>query len=400
MDVQQQLSILSPGAAGLAGARRLEAAAIHPGAEMAYPPESGENQIPFFWTKPQARLTLPGQSGDAAVALFLGSPHAGRTIAINGQSFTLRAGFAYYAVAIPPETAPGTAAASHGFEIACEGWHPPGDSRELGVKVSHAIILPAGPQLDRHLLILQSAVHYEVSLGTIRYGYPFDRRDVLIDEICRHVDFHARTVLDIGCSFGHFHPHLYARQPRTLIALDYSAAALRVVQAIADVLGFTALRTVHANVDYAAIVRPELAGEPGSSDVVLLCGVLYHVLSPLKLLLEACALVRDRGVLVVETHLFAAADAPLAKLGFLDEFDHPEKMKWMLSESLLRLVLKSQGFQIEHTANFTWPEMITTARPQAQRILLVARKNTGGDVLRGFTLDESGHIATKPAPHW
>ncbi len=385
---------MSPRLTGQRNSRRLEAEAIFPGSDAAYAPERGESDIPFFWTKRRAQLTLAAEPSDAAVALFLGNPEEGRIAYINSEPLKLRTGFAYYVVPVPAD------AGILQIDIEIDTWRAPGDSRDLGVMVSHAIVLAGGPQLAKYLLILKAVVHYELMLAGTSYGYPFDRRQILIDEICKHVEFKSRKVLDIGSSFGHFHPHIYAQQPSELVALDYYSEALKVVQAIAVVHNFAALRTVHANLDYEAIVRPDMVGMPSSYDVVLLSGVIYHVLAPLKVILEGCALVREQGVLVVETHLLTEADLPYAKIGFLDEFDHPEKMKWMLSESLLRGLLESQGFKIEHTTYFTWPEMKKASRERSQRILIIARKEARGEILRGFSLDSAGQIATKPAPHW
>jgi len=104
----------------------------------------------------------------------------------------------------------------------------------------------------------------------------------------------AASVLDLGCSEGYFSFEFAKRGARDVLGIDARARNIEKAELIREQLGLAACRFATGDV-----MEVELA--PGSFDVALLLGLIYHVEDPIRLVRRAAK--AARRLLILETQL-------------------------------------------------------------------------------------------------
>jgi tRNA (mo5U34)-methyltransferase len=110
------------------------------------------------------------------------------------------------------------------------------------------------------------------------------------------------SVLDLGCSEGYFSFEFAKRGAREVLGIDARGRNIEKAELVRDLLGLGTCRF-----EIGDVTELELA--PGSFDVTLLLGLIYHVEDPIRLVRRAAK--AARRLLVLETQL-TKPHAPIA----------------------------------------------------------------------------------------
>ena len=118
------------------------------------------------------------------------------------------------------------------------------------------------------------------------------------------VDFNGRRVIDVGCRDGAMLFHAEGRGARELVAVDNDPST-----GLANFLVPFKGSKISC---YAQNLYDLTPNEVGKFDVVICCGVLYHLRYPMLGVKKLADLLTDDGILVLETGILDAfADFPM-----------------------------------------------------------------------------------------
>jgi SAM-dependent methyltransferase len=179
-----------------------------------------------------------------------------------------------------------------------------------------------------------------VSRGRFAASVPPNHTLFGLYELLKHVDVAGADCLDIGTMDGIASFIVRARGASSVLATDVAA---RETFAFAN-------RTLGLDVDYRTDIDlsnivDRLADR--RFDVVLMCGVLYHVFDPLQAVGTLRRLTRLNGLALVETHYLA--DEPRPIMLFNPGDDEPittENFFWRASASCLEAMFRLCCFQV------------------------------------------------------
>jgi tRNA (mo5U34)-methyltransferase len=194
---------------------------------------------------------------------------------------------------------------------------------------------------------------------------------------CLPADLSGKTALDIGCNAGFYALEL-ARRGARVTAIDHDQRYLEQARWVAAQWNLTA-QIEYRPLDIYQLARPQ-PGLPGSFDLVLFMGVMYHLRHPL-LGLDIAAM-RTGGTLVFQTLTTdeppadpagtepedrTPPDLPLAERGRLSDpawprmsfvehaFASDRTNWWVPSGACCRAMLRSVGMRIEASPGHeTW----------------------------------------------
>jgi len=130
------------------------------------------------------------------------------------------------------------------------------------------------------------------------FGVPIDtewRSCLKWDRLAPHVNFHGRTVLDVGCGNGYYGWRMLNAGASLVLGLD---PFLLYVMQFEFLKKFAAPETPHFILPLSDAALPKT---PGHFDITLSMGVLYHRSSPIEHLQSLRQTLAPRGTLILET---------------------------------------------------------------------------------------------------
>jgi SAM-dependent methyltransferase len=145
-----------------------------------------------------------------------------------------------------------------------------------------------------------------------------------------------KRLLDVGCGDGRFLQVLRDFGPKEweLVGVDFDPAAVERCRA----RGFTAL----------AKRVEDMAAEDGTFDAVVMLQLIEHVEDPVALTKRVFALLRSKGVFVVETPNLAGWDYALFKKRWWGHYHFPRHWN-LFSQASLHRMLEDAGFVIDRS---------------------------------------------------
>lgn len=168
-------------------------------------------------------------------------------------------------------------------------------------------------------------------------------------------------MLDIGCNSGHNAIHAATAYGMKATGIDVSPRHMAVSRFLAGVAGADATFLQES---------AETFSRPGSFDVVLHFGTLYHLPNPLLALSVSHGNLKPGGWLALETHTFDHPDDPTL-CRFVHGDNNDDTNFWAISEQVLSRYLAFLGFTGIRTVVKATPAMLG---PHEHRILMVAQK--------------------------
>jgi tRNA (mo5U34)-methyltransferase len=157
------------------------------------------------------------------------------------------------------------------------------------------------------------------------------------------IDFRGKTVLDIGCWDGLWSFEAERRGAASVFATDLLPhRGLR---------GQPTFQLVHKILDSQVSYFPELSVydvgrlSPPLFDIVLFCGVYYHLKHPLLALARLRQVMRDGGTLLIEGETIPSADS-FARFYYHEHYKNDESNWWVPTIRCLREWVECSFFQI------------------------------------------------------
>jgi tRNA (mo5U34)-methyltransferase len=169
-------------------------------------------------------------------------------------------------------------------------------------------------------------------------------RHPLILEAFDRIDFRGKTVLDIGCWDGLWSFEAEKRGAAEVYATDLTSQRTNAGQPT-FLLAHEALRS---NVKYHPSVSVFDIATLGVQDfdIVLFCGVYYHLRCPLRALACLRSVMRDGGLLVIEGDAIFGTTESIARFHYHDwHFGDPSNW-WIPSIPCLRQWVESSFFDV------------------------------------------------------
>jgi tRNA (mo5U34)-methyltransferase len=195
---------------------------------------------------------------------------------------------------------------------------------------------------------------YSVDLGDGivtpgRFGPPNPQ----INEAFGLIDFRGQEVLDVGCFEGQWSFEAEKRGAAEVLATDYLVGDPR---ARLSERGFKELptfrlahRILHSRVEYRPDVSVYDVARLGRRDfdVVLFCGVYYHLKHPLLALSRLRQVTRDGGTLLVEGPVIEGQREPCARFFYRDVLAEDRSNWWVPTLSCLLEWIECSYFEID-----------------------------------------------------
>lgn len=210
--------------------------------------------------------------------------------------------------------------------------------------------------------------------GRFHVGTPQNRTLFGFMDIISDIPLHLQTVLDVGTADGLAAFGMKSLGAKEVVAIDsYDLPTFRFVREALDV-----------DVEYipgTQIKDAVAALGVGRFDLVLCAGVIYHMLNPMSAFIASRRLLKDRGLLILETAVDASRFDPVMVLNSETDAALPESNTyWIPTESCVSGMMKLLGFEVlairklkaPHRATFLGrrvaPPEVTDRKPILKRI--------------------------------
>lgn len=185
------------------------------------------------------------------------------------------------------------------------------------------------------------------------------------------IDFRGKKVLDIGCWDG-----LWSFEAEKRGASEIYATDLILQRHFQDQPTFKlAHHALHSKARYFPDVSVfDVKERLGVTDfdIVIFCGVYYHLKNPLLALAKLRSVMREGGHIIVEGEVFNNWDAPMARFYYLEHFVKDRTNWWVPNISCLKEWVACSFFEIVGEYNNRSPEApsrLGAAKQVVNRIL-------------------------------
>lgn len=220
--------------------------------------------------------------------------------------------------------------------------------------------------------LLEEVVHHEwlysVDLGggrvtPGRFGPPNPQ----IKEVFDQVDFRGRSVLDVGCFEGQWSFEAEKRGAAAVVATDYLVGDPRAQLTATGIKELPTFRLAHAilgsRVEYHPDVSVYDVGRLGRRDfdVVVFCGVYYHLKHPLLALSRLREVIREGGALIVEGPVISGSREPYARFFYRDVLAGDRSNWWVPTLPCLLEWVECSYFEVVSLSEPTAPETRSVA---------------------------------------
>ncbi len=177
------------------------------------------------------------------------------------------------------------------------------------------------------------------------------------------IDLKGCRVLDIGSADGLASFGMKELGAREVVSIDsYDVPTYRIARKLLNV-----------ETDYRPNVQiKDAVSELGwkQFDVILCAGVIYHMLNPMSAFIECRKLLKDNGLLIMESPVGAKLKDPVLALNTeLDDFMPEPSTYWIPSKSAMTGMMKLMGFDVCATRYLKAPTRLTVlgrAAPPAE----------------------------------
>lgn len=219
----------------------------------------------------------------------------------------------------------------------------------------------------REALLSEVARHewlYSVDLGggvttPGRFGPPNPQ----IKEAFAHVDFRDKAVLDVGCFEGQWSFEAEKRGAASVVATDFLGGDPRARFSEHGIKELPTFRLAHTILGSRVEYRPDVSvydiTRLGSRDfdVVIFCGVYYHLKHPLLALTRIREVIREGGILIVEGPVIDGQREACARFFYREVLADDRSNWWVPSLSCLLEWVECSYFEIVRVSSPTLQEV-------------------------------------------
>lgn len=206
--------------------------------------------------------------------------------------------------------------------------------------------------------------HYSQDLGggVVTPGR-FGPANPQIREAFDQVDFRGKKVLDIGCWEGQWSFEAERRGAASVLATDYLVGDPRARRNEQGINELPTFRLAHAILGSRAEYRPDVSVYDVTSlgqrdfDIVLFCGVYYHVKNPLLALSRLREVTREGGTMLVEGPVVAGPPEAYARFFYHDVLSEDRSNWWVPTLPCLLEWIQCSYF-----------EVVKISKPTAQQV--------------------------------
>jgi tRNA (mo5U34)-methyltransferase len=202
-----------------------------------------------------------------------------------------------------------------------------------------------------------------------RFGPPNSQ----IMEAFNQIDFRGKKVLDIGCWEGQWTFEAERRGAASVMATDYLASDPRARRNDQGINELPTFRLAHAILGSRAEYRPDLSVYDVTRlgqrdfDVVVFCGVYYHLKNPLLALSRLRQVTREGGTVIVEGPVIAGPPEAFARYYYHDILSQDCSNWWAPTLSCLLEWIECSYF-----------EVVRVSKPNAQEVRPIAARDARG----------------------
>jgi tRNA (mo5U34)-methyltransferase len=194
---------------------------------------------------------------------------------------------------------------------------------------------------------------YSVDLGGgITTPGHFGPPNPQIVEAFAQVDFQGKQVLDIGCFEGQWSFEAEKRGAASVLASDYLVEDPRARPSEHGIKELPTFRLAHAILGSRVEYRPDVSVYHVTRlgrrdfDVVVFCGVYYHLKHPLLALSRLREVIRDGGTLIVEGPVIEGPRESYARFFYRDVLADDRSNWWVPTLSCLLEWIECSYFEV------------------------------------------------------
>jgi tRNA (mo5U34)-methyltransferase len=205
---------------------------------------------------------------------------------------------------------------------------------------------------------------YSVDLGggvitPGRFGPPNPQ----ILEAFGQIEFRDKHVLDVGCFEGQWSFEAEKRGAAAVLATDYLVGDPRARPSERGIKELPTFRLAHTILGSRVEYRPDVSVydvtrlERRDFDIVVFCGVYYHLKHPLLALSRLREVIREGGTLIVEGPVIHGSREPYARFFYRDLLADDRSNWWVPTLSCLLEWIECSYFEIERVSDPTPQEV-------------------------------------------
>lgn len=190
------------------------------------------------------------------------------------------------------------------------------------------------------------------SQGRFRPGHPQNITLYGFMDLIQHIDLKGADVLDIGAVDGIASFGMSAMGANSVVATDTAnkktfLRAREVLNLDIDYHPHTQIRDFHNKFT------------PGSFDVILCAGVIYHMLNPVSAFLECRKIIKEGGLLFMETPYFAGEERACIFVNSEAEMVNEIYTYSVPTKAAVQGLMRLAGFEILATRTIKGPDRVT-----------------------------------------
>jgi len=206
--------------------------------------------------------------------------------------------------------------------------------------------------------------HYSQDLGGgVTTPGRFGPANPQIMEAFGQVDFRGKQVLDIGCWEGQWSFEAERRGAAAVVATDYLVGDPRARPSERGVQELPTFRLAHTILGSRAEYVPDVSVYDVTRlgrrdfDIVLFCGVYYHLKNPILALSRLRQVIRNGGTLVVEGPVIDGRRDSHARFFYNDVLADDRSNWWVPTLPCLREWIECSYFEVERVSGPTLQEV-------------------------------------------
>jgi tRNA (mo5U34)-methyltransferase len=217
-------------------------------------------------------------------------------------------------------------------------------------------------QVDRHTWL------YSVDLGGgVQTKGLFGPPHTHIRDALNQIEVRNKKVLDVGCWEGHWSFEVERRGAAAVYATDYLVGDPRAEVSERGIKELPTFRLAHEILGSKVSYHPDVSvyniGKLGVAefDVVLFCGVYYHLKHPLLALAKLRRVMKDDGIIIVEGAVVEGPQEASARFYYSELLGDDASNWWVPTLPCLRQWIECSFFEpiSEHGPAYPWDRTVT-----------------------------------------
>jgi tRNA (mo5U34)-methyltransferase len=223
-------------------------------------------------------------------------------------------------------------------------------------------------QVDRHTWL------YSVDLGDgVQTKGLFGPPHTHIQNALDQIEVRNKKILDIGCWEGHWSFEAERRGAAEVYATDYLVGDPRAEFSERGLKELPTFRLAHSILNSKVSYHPDVSVYHidrlgvADFDVILFCGVYYHLKNPLLALAKLRQVMKDDGIIIVEGAIVDGPKEASARFYYRELLGDDPSNWWVPTISCLRQWIECSFFEpvSEHGPAYPWNRTVTLFRGQA-----------------------------------